>query len=224
MVVVETHEEWMILNKPAGVSVFPRHDNPDSDCLLKRLISRHPEQDQPFPDGFAGGIAHRLDIPTSGMVLAARSPAALMQIRSYFTNKLWSKKYLLISAVHASWMAHICDLAIAHHPKSRKKMVVQRHARTHHRGKWYAAETRFQYLGPCNNGHLYQATMRSGVMHQIRVHAAAIGIPLLGDELYGGAIAPPSFEVGFALHHCGMSCPAIETQPIDPPSWWPEQL
>ena len=224
MVVVETGETWIVLNKPAGLPVFPLHADPDSDCLLKRLLEAKPEQAQAFPKGFEGGIAHRLDIPTSGMIIAARTPVDLEIIRSHFTLKRWSKKYLFISHKRSEWTQIHSAQPIAHHPKSRKKMVVQRNPHTRHRGKWYPAETGFQYLGPCELGHLYQATMRSGVMHQIRVHAAACGVPLLGDQRYGGAEAPPCFEAEFALHHCGMNCEAIQTRALAHPSWWPKRI
>lgn len=222
MVVVETSTDWLILNKPSGLSVFPRHHDPESDCVLKRLLAELPTQAQPFPKGFEGGLAHRLDIPTSGMLIVARSNAALAHIRSRFTHKEWSKEYLFISTHRAGWEHQRCSLALAHHPKSRKKMVAQRYPRTRHRGKWYPAETRFRYLGALEVGHLYSATMRSGVMHQIRVHAAEAGIPLLGDLRYGGDPKPDLFEADFALHHLGLSCSDIKPALIPPPEWWPK--
>ena len=130
LVVVETSTDWLILNKPSGLSVFPRHHDPDLDCVLKRLLTEVPNQAQPFPKGFEGGLAHRLDIPTSGMLIVGRSNAALAHIRSRFTHKEWSKEYLFISAHRAGWEHQRCSLALAHHPKSRKKMVAQRYPRT----------------------------------------------------------------------------------------------
>ena len=224
MVVVETSTDWLILNKPHGLPVFPLHRNPDSDCLMKRLIAEAPTQNQDFPKGFACGIAHRLDIPTSGMVIAARSECALGFIRSRFARKEWSKEYLFISSKRASWDYKHCNLPLAHHPKSRKKMVAQKHVHTRHRGKWYSAETNFYYLGPLELGHLYKAKMRTGVMHQIRVHASECGVPLLGDCRYGGEPSPDCFEADFALHHCGMVCAEIKPVMISPPQWWPKKL
>ena len=65
--------------------------------------------------------------------------------------------------------------------------------------------------------------MRSGVMHQIRVHAAEAGIPLLGDLRYGGDPKPDLFEADFALHHLGLKfCSDIKPALIPPPKWWPK--
>ena len=82
-------------------------------------------------------------------------------------------------------------------------MVVQRGRNTPHRGKWMSAVTRFQHL-KSNGVHLWQATMCTGVMHQIRLHATIAGLALVGDTLYGGGATPSYFPSDFALHHCGI--------------------
>src|SRR5690606_11456797 len=66
------------LSKPAGLPVFPPHADPAGDCLLARLLAEEPWRAAlPWPAGFDGGIAHRLDVSTSGAVLAASDPDAL---------------------------------------------------------------------------------------------------------------------------------------------------
>lgn len=212
--VIQRCAEWLWLNKPAGLPVFPLHQDPDSDCVLRRLIAELPEQSQGFAQGFEGGIAHRLDTPTSGLLLVARSPEALAQARRAFRGKALTKSYRFLSPVPLDPKTRSLDQAIGHHPKNRRKMVVQRNPGTKRRGKWYPAQTRLRHI----KGALHEAVILTGVMHQVRAHAAFAGVPLLGDTLYGGAPAPGG--PGFYLHHAHLkglgACPFLP-----PPSDWP---
>lgn len=202
--------------KPAGLSVFPLHDDPASDCVLARLLVRDPwREDLPWPDGFTGGIAHRLDRSTSGAILVADDPDELGRIREAFRERAFTKRYLLRTVAAVPWDANRCERPIAHARRNRRKMVVQRGRSTAHRGRWYPASTRFCRV----DGGLFEAEMTTGVMHQIRVHAAFLGIPLEGDRLYGGG--PLSHEAPgatFLLHHVGLEGP-FTTGPVVTPSW-----
>lgn len=204
--------------KPAGIPVFPPHDHPDGDCLLKRLLARGEiEARSDWPDGFAGGIAHRLDISTSGAMLVADDLAELALIRELFSAKCFTKTYRLRVAKSVSWDNNQCDRAIAHDRRRRAKMIVQRGENTPHRGKWLPAQTQFQRV----HHDLFEAQMHTGVMHQIRVHAAFLGIPLLGDRLYGGGSTPPDAGPGvtFFLHHVGLTSKEVSTAAVPMPSW-----
>ena len=100
-------------------------------------------------------------------------------------------------------------------------MVVQRGRKTPHRGKWLAASTTFRRLGQtCDGGHVWEAQMRTGVMHQIRVHAAFVGLALRGDPRYGGGAAF-SEDVPFLLHHMGLSGPGLSPPEAPLPAYWP---
>ena len=118
------------------------------------------------------------------------------------------------------WNAHSIDLAIGHHPKNKKKMVVKRGANSPHRGKWYSASTHFQLLKRIDGVSIWSATMSTGVMHQIRLHAAFVGLALWGDKLYGGSVAPEQFPSTFALHHVGIQSSSWKTTPTKIPQWW----
>ena len=97
-------------------------------------------------------------------------------------------------------------------------MVVQRGENTPHRGKWLAAETRFRRVGEGHHGTVWEATMRTGVMHQIRVHAAFVGLVLAGDPVYGGGEPVPG-GAPYALHHVGFRGAGFATVPVDAPPW-----
>jgi len=207
------------LHKPAGLTVFPPHRDAAGDCLLARLLDEEPARAAlDWPEGFAGGIAHRLDTSTSGAVVVADDPTELEWLRSLFTAHRLVKTYRLLAARSVPWDHNRCTRAIAHARRRRGRMVVQRGRATAHRGRWYPAETSFQRLG----GDLFQARMSTGVMHQIRVHAAFLGIPLVGDRVYGGGDPPPHAPEGvvFFLHHVGLRGPeGFQSAPVPLPAW-----
>jgi 23S rRNA-/tRNA-specific pseudouridylate synthase len=214
---LQTSERWTAWNKPPGIPVFPPHANPAGDCLLRRT-----ELDSgDFPPGFAGGLAHRLDTPTSGQVLSAQTPEDLVWLRHLFASGALTKVYRFVSDGSVSWNDNCISAPIAHDKRKRSKMIVQRGKNTPHRGKWLAAETSFRRLGPTvDGGHLWEAVIHTGVMHQIRVHAAFVGLALRGDGRYGGGPAC-SERIPFLLHHLGLSGPGIEPLTAPLPAAWP---
>lgn len=206
------------LAKPAGIPVLPRHHDEAADCLLARLVHEEPARAAvAWPEGFEGGIAHRLDVATSGAVAVADDPGELARLRRAFADKALRKTYLFWAARDVPWHTNRCDRALAHDRRRRARMVVQRSGSTPHRGRWMAAETWFTRVG----GRLWQAEMRSGVMHQIRLHAAFLGIALLGDRLYGGGAAPDGWPSGrsFCLHHRGFVGAGFQTSAVPDPDW-----
>ena len=194
--------------KPSGIPCFPPHADPSGDCVLARLPRERREGD--WPQRFRGGIAHRLDVWTSGALVLADDPEALDRLRQLFADKAFTKTYVFLASRDVSWDANACDRPIAHDRRKKRRVIVQRGKNTPHRGKWYPAETRFRRI----DGRLWEATMRSGVMHQIRVHAAFVGLPLQGDGTYGGGSG------GHKLHHVGMAGPdGLRTDPVPSPEW-----
>ncbi|MCB9742679.1 MAG: RNA pseudouridine synthase [Alphaproteobacteria bacterium] len=213
-----TEADWLWLFKPPGLPVFPPHQDPGGACLLSWLLARHPEQGEGFEPRFAGGLAHRLDVSTSGVVLAARSPAALAQARALFSEKRLVKTYRFLTERVVPWREHHVTTPLAHHARRKGRMVVQRGQSTPHRGRWYEADTRFTQL----EGPLWQAEIVTGVMHQIRAHAGSVGLAILGDRLYGGAPLPPGAPEGlrFTLHHVGLRGGGLESPRCPPPEAW----
>ena len=198
--------------KPASITVFPPHDDRRGPCVLKTLLQAHPWRAEiAWPEGFAGGIAHRLDVHTSGAILVADDADELAAIRNHFRTGAFVKTYRLLSSRDAHWPDNRCVRPIAHDRKKKNRMIVQRGANTPHRGRWYDAQTHFTRL----QAHLFEAQMTTGVMHQIRVHAAFLGIPLLGDVIYGSRQEGPHH-----LHHVGLRGPdELATEPIPMPEW-----
>lgn len=204
--------------------------------MLARLLAQVPAQDRPdWPPGFAGGIAHRLDTATSGLLLAATSPLTLARLRAAFASHRLVKRYLLLSWRDVAWDQHQVEAPLAHDPRRKARMVVQRGQRTPHRGRWLPARTELRRQGrvelPEGALTVWEARMQTGVMHQIRAHAAFAGLALAGDGLYGGGPPTPlaarhAADAGLAappfhLHHLGLSGEGLHPPPLPPPGWWP---
>jgi 23S rRNA-/tRNA-specific pseudouridylate synthase len=162
--------------KPPGLPVFPPHADPAGDCVLARYLAERPS-DAVWPRGFEGGIAHRLDNLTQGWVLAGRDPPALAELRRGWRD---IRKFYRFRSDGALGTREV-NLAIGHHPRRKDRMVVRDGPRARCRGRWLDAWTAFRALEPG----WFEAEIRSGVMHQVRVHAAAAGVALTGDPIYG---------------------------------------
>jgi 23S rRNA-/tRNA-specific pseudouridylate synthase len=198
------------------VPVFPPHADPGGDCVLKRLLAEDPARAAlPWPVGFEGGIAHRLDTSTSGALAVADDLAELDRLRALFHGRELVKTYLFETGRAVPWHENRCDRALGHDPRHKGRMIVQRGPSTPCRGRWMPATTSFRRL----SGRCWEATMSTGVMHQIRAHAAFLGIPVLGDRRYGGG---PAVDGGFHLHHRGFTGPGdLRTDPVPDPLWAP---
>jgi 23S rRNA-/tRNA-specific pseudouridylate synthase len=204
--------------KPPGLPVFPPHVDPAGPCVLAEVLVAMPwRASVAWPSGFEGGIAHRLDTATSGALWLADSVDELAAMRAAFAGGVLRKTYRLLATTPPAWSERVCARPIAHDAKHKRRMVVQRHAHTAHRGRWYPAHTAFRSL----EGALVEAVITTGVMHQIRVHAAFEGIPLRGDALYGGGEPEPGAGAAtpFRLHHVGLVGPGWATQPVALPDW-----
>jgi 23S rRNA-/tRNA-specific pseudouridylate synthase len=207
----------LLINKPVGIPVFPKSGTLE-DSLLSRLLALEPQRsEQDWPAGFDGGIVHRLDTPTTGGVLVACNDEHVRRVRTLFSQKRLSKRYLFLSAKEPNWIEHFCAAPLAHDRKKKGNMIPKRGKNTPHRGKWYESRTSFRHIIRKDGLSLWEAKMRTGVMHQIRVHAAFLGIALLGDRRYGGGKKPSGFLGDFALHHTQIG----DWPAIPPPEWWP---
>jgi len=211
----------VFLAKPAGLPVFPPHARPDGPSLLGRWLDARPDlAELPWPAGFEGGIAHRLDNPSSGIVVACITPAALAELRAEFVSGVLRKHYRFVSTKKVSWTQHSVLRPIAHDRRRRSRMVVQRGANTPHRGRWYPAHTELELHADGS----WRAVIITGVTHQIRVHTAFVGVALAGDGLYGGGALPGDVQApegaDFMLHHERIEGPDWTSPTLAPPTWW----
>lgn len=171
----------LVINKPAGLVVHPAPGN-WSGTLLNGLLA-HDAQAAALP---RAGIVHRLDKDTSGLMIVARSRQAMDALVQAIAARTVRRQYLALA--HGQWHGagtRDVDAPIGRDPRNRLRMAVvdlERNA-----GK--PASTGLRMLMKCDQGCLVECTLRTGRTHQIRVHMASIGHPLVADALYGGANA-----------------------------------
>lgn len=176
-------EAVVAVDKPAGMpSIALRAD--DRDTLANYLLGHYPELRALGGSPFEAGLVHRLDTPTSGVLVAARTVAAWDDLRAQFRARRVEKLYLAVVAGRVTARG-IVATAIAHRPHRPREMAVcvdparaqVLHARP--------ALTRYRPLRGFDSATLLAVRIPTGVRHQIRVHLASIGHPILGDPLYG---------------------------------------
>jgi len=171
LVVVYEDAHIIVIDKPAGLVVHPGSGVP-SGTLLNALLHHAPA----VADVPRAGIVHRLDKDTSGLLVVAKTLEAQTDLVRQLQARSVKRQY--IALVHGSVArGGSVDAAIGRHPSQRTKMAVVgagRHAVTH-----YAPLEAFERVT------LVQCNLETGRTHQIRVHMAHIGHPLVGDPVYG---------------------------------------
>jgi 23S rRNA pseudouridine1911/1915/1917 synthase len=179
----------LVVNKPRGLAVHPGPGHPYG-TLVNALLAYAPRLSQGSAP-FRPGIVHRLDKDTTGLLLVARTDSAHARLAADLQRRVIERRYLALVWGEPAWETRTVELPIARHPVERKRMaafppqkapVGARPARTH-----FAVRRRWRGFA------LLEAKLDTGRTHQVRVHASAIGHPVVGDPVYGGRRAlPPS--------------------------------
>ncbi len=179
--IVYEDEHLVIVNKAAGLVAHPGPGN-ESGTLVNALLWRYPELANMRGDPAAQdrlGIAHRLDRGTSGLLAVARDKASLHDLMRQFQERAVDKIYLALLEKRPQSNTGIIDAPIARDPRQRKRMAVRRDGKP--------AQTEFAVLDDDFQGEraLVRLKLLTGRTHQIRVHLAFIGCPVVGDAVYG---------------------------------------
>ena len=189
----------LVVDKPGLLPCHPiRRD--ERSALMNAVVARYPETADAGDKPLEGGLVHRLDNGTSGALIIARNPASFATLRNSIRGGQIEREYL---ALISRELERTLTLAapIAHHAKNPRRMVVaHEHSRTSIRSAARPAYTLVQPIRRVGTYAMVRVTPKSGMRHQIRVHLADAGFPLVGDELYGG---PPLAQLAsgrFFLH------------------------
>ncbi len=189
--IVYEDEDLIVVDKPAGMVVHPAPGNPDR-TLVNALIAHCGESLSGIGGERRPGIVHRLDKDTSGLIVAAKNDATHRALAADFAARRIERVYQA-----AVWGCPVpregeIEGAIGRHPVDRKRMAVVERG-----GK--PALTRYRVLRVLGPGaSLVECRLATGRTHQIRVHLAASGHPLLGDPVYGRETAERRARLGAA--------------------------
>jgi len=170
------HPHFLIINKPAGLLVHETAGQDDRFTLVDWLIQTEEDIEQVGHEE-RPGIIHRLDKDTSGLMIIPRTNYAHNIFGQLFRNRDIKKTYLAVVKGHPD-KSGVIDFPIARDTIHRKKM-------THKNEKGRAAKTYYRVLQYFDKAALVELKPITGRTHQIRVHLAAIGHPIIGDLLYG---------------------------------------
>ena len=179
--IVYEDADLAVVNKAAGMVVHPGHGN-ESGTLVNALLARYPELADMMDDAELGerlGIAHRLDRGTSGLLVVARNKPTLLALMGQFQARTVDKVYLALLEKRPKSNTGLVDAPIARDPRQRKRMGVHRDGKP--------AQTEFEVLDDHfqDDRALVRLKLLTGRTHQIRVHMAFIGCPVVGDTVYG---------------------------------------
>ncbi|MCX6021016.1 MAG: RluA family pseudouridine synthase [Chloroflexi bacterium] len=167
----------LVIDKPADLTVHPAPGHPDR-TLVNALLAYVPEL-RTAGGGFRPGIVHRLDKDTSGLMMVAKNPAAQEKLSLQISDRKVMKRYLALVEGKVKAERGLIDAPIGRDLEHRQRMAVTQD------GDGKEAFTKFRVLRRMEHTTLIEAELVTGRTHQIRVHFAAIGHPIVGDSLYG---------------------------------------
>lgn len=177
LVIVHEDEHLIVIDKPAGMVVHPAAGNPDG-TLVNALLHHCSGQLSGIGGVARPGIVHRIDKDTSGLLVVAKSDKAHEGLARQFKDHSIDRRYLAIVAGTPAPPAGRIHTWIGRSDGDRKKMSVQPEGRGKH------AVTNFRTVQTLDRATLVECRLETGRTHQVRVHMAHIGHPLLGDPAY----------------------------------------
>jgi 23S rRNA pseudouridine1911/1915/1917 synthase len=206
----------IVVNKPGLLSCAPLHAD-ETRTVMNAVVARFPETAVAGDKPLEGGLVHRLDNGTSGALMIARTREAFPLLRKAIRGGLVMRRYEALVAGHLTSALKL-EMPIAHHAKNPRKMVVVRDDASAS-ARALAAATLVEPVRRVGDFSLVNVFPRTGRRHQIRVHLAAAGHPIVNDLLYGGPRTEALPDGRFWLHlsHLEFESPASGMVKVDAP-------
>lgn len=173
--VIYEDSDIIVVNKPKGMVVHPANGNPDG-TLVNAVLALCKDNLSGIGGEIRPGIVHRLDKDTSGLLIIAKNDLAHKNISEQIKNRQVKKIYIALVKGNVAEDEATIDMPIGRSAKDRKKMAVRKDGKT--------AITHFKVLKRYNKYTLLEIKIDTGRTHQIRVHMAEIGHPVVGDMVY----------------------------------------
>ena len=185
-------EDVIVVNKPVGMVVHPAPGHPGG-TLVNALLHHCGDSLSGIGGQLRPGIVHRIDRDTSGLLIAAKNDAAHLSLAAQLEDHSLYREYEAVVVGNLREDTGVIDMPIGRHPRDRKRMAVDR------RGGGRRAVTHWQVLARYPGYTHVRCRLETGRTHQIRVHMAAIGHPVVGDTVYGSKKPYPGLA-GQCLH------------------------
>lgn len=185
LVIAFEDEHLIVVDKPAGMVVHPAAGNLDG-TMVNALLHHCAGQLSGVGGVARPGIVHRIDKDTSGLIVAAKHDKAHEGLAKQFAAHSIDRRYLALATGRPIPPNGTVNAALGRSSTNRKKMAVVAEGRGKH------AITHYRTIEPLRNATLVECRLETGRTHQVRVHMAHIGHPLVGDPVYGRAKKPLS--------------------------------
>ena len=196
--IVYEDEDVIVINKPKGLVVHPAPGHPDG-TLVNALLYHCGESLSGIGGALRPGIVHRIDRDTSGLIIAAKNDFAHQRLSAQLQDHTLARVYRCIVVGSLPQEAGTVDAPIGRHPTDRKKMAVYPASEPHTK----YAYTGYKVLERLGEFTMLECRLKTGRTHQIRVHMAHLGHPILGDTVYGAKRSVPGLQ-GQCLHAVGL--------------------
>lgn len=194
--IIFENEDLMLVNKPAGMVVHPSAGH-ETGTLINAALAHAPDM-AGIGGEFRPGLVHRLDKDTSGLIVLAKNDATLQVLQQQFKERQVNKVYIALVDGHPPTPEGRVDAPIGRDSRHRQRMAVV------HPGKGREAVTVYQTLKTFPEHTLLEVHPITGRTHQIRIHLAFIGCPIMGDKVYGHRNPTVPIERHF-LHAAGLT-------------------